>query len=139
MVHLKLCLVNNAHLSKLLDVAEGLNYLHTNHMIHADLKGARTSPWSYQAVLITLGQANILVDHSGCACLTDFGLSSIVRGMNSILVTLPQGFTPGWAAPEILMGADEITQQVDMFAFGTVVIEVGLHTWHWRWRVGQLA
>ena len=32
------------HLPKLLDVAEGLNYLHTSHTIHGDLKGARASP-----------------------------------------------------------------------------------------------
>jgi len=55
--------------------------------------------------------------------LTNFGLSSIVRGMDSVLVTQPQVFTLGWAAPEVLMG-DEITQETDMFAFGTVVIEV---------------
>ena len=28
------------HLPKLLDVAEGLNYLHTSYTIHGDLKGA---------------------------------------------------------------------------------------------------
>jgi serine/threonine protein kinase len=28
------------YLPKLLDVAEGLNYLHTSHTIHGDLKGA---------------------------------------------------------------------------------------------------
>jgi len=31
------------HCPKLLDVAEGLNYLHTSHTIHGDLKGAGTS------------------------------------------------------------------------------------------------
>jgi len=31
------------HLPKLLDVAEGLNYLHTSHTIHGDLKGAGAS------------------------------------------------------------------------------------------------
>jgi len=64
--------------------------------------------------------------------LTDFGLSSIARGMNSVLVTQPQGYTPGWAAPEVLVGAGEITQEADMFAFGTVVVEVRLCAWCWR-------
>ena len=54
--------------------------------------------------------------------------------MNSILITQPQGYTPGWAAPEVLMGASEVTQEADMFAFGTVVVEVGLRAWCWRWR-----
>jgi len=44
--------------------------------------------------------------------------------MSSIRATQLQGYTAGWAAPEILMGADEITQEADVFAFGTVVIEV---------------
>ena len=43
------------HLPKLLDVAEGLNYLHTNHTIHADLKGAGAFSRSSQAVSITPG------------------------------------------------------------------------------------
>ena len=109
-------------------MAEGLNYLHSNHMIHADLKGVGVFSWSSRVVSITPGQANILVDHGGHARLTDFGLASIARGMNSIHVTQPQGYTPGWAAPEVLMGADEITQEADMFAFGMVVVEVGPRT-----------
>ena len=95
-------------------------------MIHADLKGVGSFPWTSQATLLTFSQPNILVDHSGHARLTDFGLASIVHGMSSIHVTQPQGYTPGWAAPEVLMGADEITQEADMFAFGMVVIEVGV-------------
>ena len=66
--------------------------------------------------------------------MTDFGLASVARGMDSVLVTLPQGYTPGWAAPEVLMESDEITREADMFAFGMVVIEVGFHTWCRRWR-----
>jgi len=30
----------------------------------------------------------------------------------------------GWAAPEILTGADRVTQEADIFAFGMVVVEV---------------
>jgi len=29
------------------------------------------------------------------------------------------------------MGTGEITGEADMFAFGTVVVEVGIHTWLW--------
>jgi len=66
----------------------------------------------------------------------DFGLASITRGINSVFVTQPQGYTAGWAAPEILMGADEITKEADMFALGTVVIEVGFCTRRGRRRIG---
>ena len=46
--------------------------------------------------------------------------------MSSVRVTQPQGYTAGYAAPEILMGADKITWEADIFAFGTVVVEVSL-------------
>lgn len=60
--------------------------------------------------------------------MTDFGLSSIVHGMNSVYTTQPQGYTAGWTAPEVLVGGGKVTQEADMFAFGTVVVEVGLCT-----------
>ena len=33
-------------------------------------------------------------------------------------------YTAAWAAPEILEGADTITREADVFAFGMVVVEV---------------
>ena len=99
-------------------MAEGLSYLHGNHTIHGDLKGVSAFRL-LQATVITLPQPNILVDRDGHAHLTDFGLSSIIRGANSVFVTQPQGYTAEWTAPEILMGtSDRITWEADMFAFG---------------------
>jgi len=92
-------------ISLLLDVAEGLNYLHANHVIHGNLNGP-----------------SILVDHNGHARLTDFGFPSIVPGVNP--VTQEKGYTAARTAPEILEGAYAITQEADVFAFGMVVIEV---------------
>ena len=43
--------------------------------------------------------------------------------MNS--VTQENGYTVAWAAPEIPEGTYAITREVDMLAFGMVVIEVG--------------
>jgi serine/threonine protein kinase len=40
---------------KLLDVAEGLNYLHTSYTIHGDLKGAGALSGSCQVTLLTPG------------------------------------------------------------------------------------
>ena len=111
---------------KLLDVAEGLNYLHANYTIHGDLKGVGTFPLSFLSLLTILDQPNILVDRGGRALLADFGLASIVYGMNSVHATKSQGYTVRWAAPEILKRADKITREADIFAFGMVVIEVSL-------------
>ena len=71
---------------------------------------------------MTLGQSSILVDHDGHARLADFELPSIVHEVNS--TELENGYTTGLAAPEILEGADAITPEADVFAFGMVVIEV---------------
>jgi len=56
--------------------------------------------------------------------LTDFGLTSIVRRLNSVLVTPVKGYTEAWAAPEVLEKGDKATPEADIFAFGMVVIEV---------------
>ena len=77
----------------------------------------------FWASLITFGKLNILVDHGGHARLTDFGFSSVVRGMNSPAQL--NGYTAAWTAPEILAGAGTISREADVFAFGMVVIEVG--------------
>jgi len=70
--------------------------------------------------------------------LTDFGLTSVVRGLNSILVTQVKGYTEAWAAPEVLEKGDKVTQEADVFAFGMVVTEVGPpNAWYWRWMDGQ--
>jgi len=38
--------------------------------------------------------------------------------------TQAEEHTAAWAAPEILGGADAMTREADVFAFGMVVIEV---------------
>ena len=69
-------------------------------------------------------KANILVDRSGRACLTDFGLTSITRGDNSInspTDTSPTSTT--WAAPEVLESGN-VTKEGDIFTVAMVSVEV---------------
>ena len=94
-------------------------------MIHGDLKGAGNFSASLKTALTTFCQPNILVDHNGNARLTDFGLASVVRGLNSVLVTKVKGYTEAWAAPEVLEKGDKATPEADIFSFAMVVIEVG--------------
>ena len=39
-------------------------------------------------------------------------------------------YITAWAAPEILEGGGTITREADVFAFGMIVIEVGLMAYH---------
>ncbi|KAJ7430454.1 kinase-like domain-containing protein, partial [Mycena galericulata] len=94
----------------ILDIATGLEYLHSVSVVHGDLKGT-----------------NILVTPSRRACIADFGLSSIVSVM-SIRFThstanAPKG-TLRWQAPELLSGKDVNHFGSDVYAFGCVCYEI---------------
>ncbi|KAH7908669.1 kinase-like domain-containing protein, partial [Hygrophoropsis aurantiaca] len=104
-------------LSLLLDVALGLEYLHSfdPQVIHGDLKGA-----------------NILITPDERACLADFGLSTIAQEANiaqSILTnsSLSPGSIP-WMAPELLSYTEPDRKYksgpTDMYSFGCVCYEV---------------
>jgi len=124
-------------LQLLIQVAEGLEYLHTRNppVIHGDLKAA-----------------NVLVSELGEACIADFGLAELVIEWNKLSLTASNPATeqvkpslvsnhesdvssdwhlagnPRWQAPELLdPGTDETprrSKQSDIFAFGRVMFEI---------------
>ena len=57
--------------------------------------------------------------------MTGFDFASVVRGPHSVHLTPVQGYTPRWAAPEVIETGDKNTQEADVFSFAMVVIEVG--------------
>ncbi|KAK0218725.1 kinase-like domain-containing protein [Armillaria fumosa] len=96
-------------------IASGVAYLHDFNptIIHGDLKGS-----------------NILIDHEGCAVISDFGLSKI-----KLDVSASSRFAGSmrWMAPEIVCAlADDrpeanlsqVTTASDVYAFGSVCLEV---------------
>mmetsp|Transcript_11069 Transcript_11069/g.36167 ORF Transcript_11069/g.36167 Transcript_11069/m.36167 type:complete len:174 (+) Transcript_11069:331-852(+) len=89
----------------LLDTAKGLLYLHGRGLVHFDVK-----------------PLNILVSAHNVAKLSDVGLT---KKLNNTL-TRPGGWTPAYAAPEILarQGANETS---DIYSFGLVVWQVYTH------------
>jgi len=99
----------------LLEIAEGLKYLHNFEpaVIHGDLKGT-----------------NILISENGVACLADFGLShrSFQGDYQENSNEWHDGGNPRWKAPELLRAATpeegERTMKSDIFAFGRVIVEV---------------
>lgn len=73
---------------------------------------------------------NILVNDSGRACITDFGLS-LIRADKTLAYTLAANTVLGcsyrWAAPELLNENFRPTRASDIWAFGCVCYEVSVH------------
>ncbi|KAI8472959.1 MAG: kinase-like protein [Monoraphidium minutum] len=98
-----------AKVKLLLDTARGLEYVHSKHIVHFDLKSA-----------------NILVgvrDKVPHGKITDFGLAktrrqTYVTGVNSLRGTLP------WMAPEVLRSPDTVDEASDVYGFGVVMWEL---------------
>ncbi|KAF8508835.1 kinase-like domain-containing protein, partial [Gautieria morchelliformis] len=96
-------------LKVLLDVAEGLSYLHVQNpaIIHGDLRGN-----------------NVLVSDSGRPCLSDFGLSKVLmlKGMST---TAEVTGSVRWMSPELLNGDIDIANtKSDVWAYGMTVLEI---------------
>ncbi|KAF8183897.1 kinase-like domain-containing protein [Mycena galopus ATCC 62051] len=100
-----------ANIDQLLyEIAQGLQYLHSNNIVHGDLRGT-----------------NILINEKESACLTDFGLSNFSDATSSM--TTNRGGSSYWMAPELL-DPDRFgikfarTPASDVYAFGCVCFEL---------------
>ena len=106
------------------DVTSGLCYLHTCNVVHGDLKGVGLCSQSSFVAVLTLGQANVLVDDFGHAKIADFGLAMVTKNLDSIQSTSGHhGHTPRWSAPEVLTQGT-YSKEADIFSFAMVMIEV---------------
>ena len=117
------CLFHTYTRHKLSDVAEGLCYLHSHNMVHGDLKGVRGSFEPRFTTRLTPRQPNILVDDSGRARITDFGLAKVTQSPDTMPSASRHGNTPRWAAPEVLDEGPH-SKEADIFSFAMVMIEV---------------
>ena len=64
------------------------------------------------------------MDGSGHARITDFGLATVTRNLDSIQSSSVQrGYTPRWAAPEVLNEGSH-SKEADVFAFAMIMVEV---------------
>jgi serine/threonine protein kinase len=78
-------------------------------------------------------QGNILVDETGSAIITDFGLSKVIEEMSDSM-TRGTSFFAGstrWMAPELIFALVEddgiippITKYSDVYAFASICLEV---------------
>ena len=57
----------------------------------------------------------------------DFGLATVARDTNSLDSTSDErGITARFTSPEVLKGVSRHSRESDVFAFGMVMIEVGV-------------
>lgn len=90
----------------LLQLLAVLEYLHTNHVIHRDLK---------------LG--NLFLKQGPIIKLGDFGLATLVYGENDRKRTICG--TPNYIAPEILAGGEKgHSYEVDIWSFGVIMYTI---------------
>ena len=93
-----------------LDVLAAVAHAHSNLVVHRDLK-----------------PSNILVTGQGEVKLLDFGIAALLsRGGDDVTPLtghIGPGLTPGYAAPEQLLG-QPITTATDVYALGTVLFEL---------------
>lgn len=101
----------------LTDIALGLQYLHSRSIVHGDLTGS-----------------NVLIYDNGRACITDFGLSTMIEEF--VGTSYPTSSVKGnirWAAAEIygITDGDEEddasmshSAELDIYSFGSMILQV---------------
>ncbi|GMH60327.1 hypothetical protein TrST_g5641 [Triparma strigata] len=95
--------------SYLKQTLSGLAYLHKNHIIHRDMKGA-----------------NLLVDNNGTVKLADFGASKKMSDegtLNGSQMTASMKGTPYFMAPEV-MSHEKYGRKADMWSTGGVAFQM---------------
>ena len=75
--------------------------------------------------VLTRPQPNILVDATGRARITDFGLATVTQNLDSMRsASDDKGHTARWTAPEILNEQGTYSKEADVFSFAMVMVEV---------------
>ena len=73
-------------------------------------------------LLILWQQANVII-HKDRACLTEYGLDSVLSNPKTIAGNIPDGMGR-WSAPEIFARSVLVSKPADVFAFAMLAVEV---------------
>ncbi|KAG5722263.1 Tyrosine-protein kinase [Termitomyces sp. T112] len=93
----------------MLEIAQGMEYLHANGVLHGDLKAA-----------------NVLVDEDVHCFISDFGQSEMKSEAYRISGAAPPRGTLRWQAPELMSGESQLalTSQMDVYAYAISCVEI---------------
>ena len=102
-------------------------------------------------IVLTRVQSDILVDDTGHARITDFGLSTVTQDLDSAPdLSEGHGYSIRWNPPEILSEGGTYGKEADIFSFAMVMIEVSYEwvicaelwlsviSYHHRYLMGRL-
>ena len=115
----------------MLEVAQGMEYIHSEGVVHGDLRGVRTLPKKHVHCNADLSfQENVLLDADLRVQIADFGLTRLLDATNTQSGAKHLNF----AAPELFgcldddddpsAGDPSRTQMSDVYAFGGLYYEV---------------
>jgi len=88
----------------MMQLLEGIKYLHAQHIIHRDIKGA-----------------NLLLNNKGLLKIADFGLARVY--MPNLPAT-PRVVTLWYRAPELLLGMKTYNETLDLWSAGCFFAEL---------------
>ncbi|KAJ7799341.1 kinase-like domain-containing protein, partial [Mycena leptocephala] len=110
----------------LLQIIQGIHYLHSNSIIHGDIRGTNI------LIAPSLNNSNSTPSFSSTpdvhACLTDFGLATVITGDGDTDTGIPSSSNRAgslrWFAPELLSPQEFwLTRATDVYTFACVCVE----------------
>jgi serine/threonine protein kinase len=93
----------------LADIAEAVQHLHNNKIVHSDIKSSNA----------------LVCDAKFRVKVCDFGFANVRESLSKMSSSTPQlRGTPGYIAPEVLDGKTSSTYNSDLFSYSMVMYEV---------------
>ncbi|TFK26396.1 ras GEF [Coprinopsis marcescibilis] len=93
-------------LKLLSEIVIGLEYLHSQDIVHGDLRGA-----------------NVLISANGVARLSDFGLSKFLEDCGRGMTSSPN-INPRWFAPELIRQTGTVSKKSDIWSTAMTFLEL---------------